>query len=52
MARPRQFDPEEVLDRSMHVFWKRGYHDTSVDDLVNATGVRPGSLYDAFQGGK
>ncbi len=36
----------------MHEFWQHGYHDTSVDDLVGATGVRPGSLYNAFQGGK
>ena len=52
MARPRQFDPEDVLDRSMHAFWENGYHDTSVDDLVNTTGLRPGSLYNAFPGGK
>ncbi len=52
MARPRQFDPDEVLDRSMRQFWERGYRDTSVDDLVRATGVRPGSLYNAFHGGK
>jgi TetR/AcrR family transcriptional repressor of nem operon len=52
MARPRQFDPDEVLDASMHEFWRRGYRDTSVDDLVEATGVRPGSLYHAFKGGK
>jgi TetR/AcrR family transcriptional regulator, transcriptional repressor for nem operon len=52
MARPRQFDPEDVLDRSMQEFWRRGYRDTSVDDLVDATGVRPGSLYNAFEGGK
>jgi TetR/AcrR family transcriptional repressor of nem operon len=52
MARPRQFDPDEVLDRSMHEFWEHGYRDTSVDDLVQATGVRPGSLYNAFPGGK
>jgi TetR/AcrR family transcriptional repressor of nem operon len=52
MARPRQFDPDEVLDRSMQAFWERGYRDTSVDDLVSATGVRPGSLYNAFPGGK
>ena len=36
----------------MHEFWRRGYHETSVDDLVAATGVRPGSLYNAFRGGK
>jgi TetR/AcrR family transcriptional repressor of nem operon len=52
VPRPRQFDPEDVLDRSMHEFWERGYRETSVDDLVKATGVRPGSLYHAFPGGK
>jgi TetR/AcrR family transcriptional repressor of nem operon len=52
MARPRQFDPDEVLDQSMRAFWARGYRQTSVDDLVQATGVLPGSLYGAFQGGK
>jgi TetR/AcrR family transcriptional regulator, transcriptional repressor for nem operon len=52
VARPKQFDPDQVLERTMHEFWNRGYHDTSVDDLVTATGVRPGSLYNAFKGGK
>ena len=52
MARPRQFDPDDVVDRSMREFWRRGYRETSVDDLVEATGVQPGSLYNAFPGGK
>jgi TetR/AcrR family transcriptional repressor of nem operon len=52
MARPRQFDPDEVVDRSMRQFWAKGYRDTSVGDLVAATGVQPGSLYGAFAGGK
>jgi TetR/AcrR family transcriptional regulator, transcriptional repressor for nem operon len=52
MARPRQFDPDELLDRSMREFWGRGYRHTSVDDLVTATGVHPGSIYHAFAGGK
>lgn len=52
MARPREFEPEQVLDEAMRQFWDRGYRDTSVDDLVDATGVRPGSLYNAFPGGK
>jgi TetR/AcrR family transcriptional repressor of nem operon len=52
MSRPRQFDPDEVVDRSMREFWSKGYRDTSVDDLVAAIGVRPGSLYGAFEGGK
>ena len=27
----------------MRAFWEHGYRDTSVDDLVEATGVRPGA---------
>jgi TetR/AcrR family transcriptional regulator, transcriptional repressor for nem operon len=52
MARPREFEPDQVLDDAMREFWERGYRATSVDDLVKATGVRPGSLYSAFRGGK
>jgi TetR/AcrR family transcriptional repressor of nem operon len=52
MARPRKFDPDQVVDRSMREFWDRGYRDTSVDNLVAATGVQPGSLYNSFPGGK
>ena len=36
----------------MREFWAKGYRDTSVGDLVVATGVQPGSLYGAFEGGK
>lgn len=52
MPRPREFELEEVLDSVMRQFWERGYRATSVDDLVRATGVKPGSLYTAFPGGK
>lgn len=34
----------------MEAFWQRGYHATSVRDLVKATGLQPGSLYAAFGG--
>jgi TetR/AcrR family transcriptional regulator, transcriptional repressor for nem operon len=52
MPRPREFEPDKVLDSAMRQFWERGYRATSVDDLVRATGVKPGSLYAAFPGGK
>lgn len=48
MARLREFNEEEVLDRAMAVFWRRGYGATSVDDLTRATGLGRGSLYGAF----
>jgi TetR/AcrR family transcriptional regulator, transcriptional repressor for nem operon len=52
VPRPRKFEPDQVLDTAMRQFWKRGYRATSVEDLVRATGVKPGSLYGAFKGGK
>lgn len=48
MARPRSFDEDAVVDRAMEVFWERGFERTSVPDLVDATGVHPGSLYRVF----
>jgi TetR/AcrR family transcriptional regulator, transcriptional repressor for nem operon len=52
MPRPREFQPEDVIEEAMQQFWERGYRATSIGDLVTATGVRPGSLYGAFRGGK
>jgi TetR/AcrR family transcriptional repressor of nem operon len=52
MARPRQFDPDDVLEQTMRIFWERGYRGTTVDELAESSGVRPGSLYNAFPGGK
>jgi TetR/AcrR family transcriptional repressor of nem operon len=48
MARNREFDPKEALEKAMKVFWKKGYIDTSIDDLVAATGVSRYGLYDEF----
>lgn len=52
MPRPREFDLDTVLHQAMLRFWERGFRATSVEDLVKATGVNPGSLYGAFPGGK
>jgi TetR/AcrR family transcriptional repressor of nem operon len=48
MARPREFDEEEVLDRAVDVFWNCGYEATSIEDLTTALGIRRASLYNAF----
>ena len=48
MARPAEFNRDEVLERAMDLFWKTGYTATSVTDLVEATNLKPGSLYGAF----
>ncbi len=50
MARPRRFDYDHALDKAMRLFWERGYHDASVDDLVQSTGMNRHSLYALFGG--
>ena len=48
MARPREFDPDEVLERATRVFWAKGFENASLDDLCEATGLNRSSLYAAF----
>lgn len=48
MAGVKQFDQNEVLDRAMMLFWSQGYEATSIDQLVEATGINRGSLYGTF----
>ena len=45
MARPRSFDTEAFLDRSLEVFWRRGFAATSMSDIYQATGLGAGSIY-------
>ena len=47
-GRPRAYDPGEALARAAATFWKAGYAGTSLDDLVEATGMNRPSLYAAF----
>jgi TetR/AcrR family transcriptional repressor of nem operon len=48
MARPIQFERDEVLEKAMQAFWDQGYNATSMTDLADATDLRPGSIYAAF----
>jgi len=48
VARPREFNREQVLERAMQVFWSKGYTATSMRDLTDAMGLSKSSLYDTF----
>ncbi len=50
MARAKEFDYEQTLEKAKSVFWEKGYESTSIHDLVQATGVNRASLYEAFRG--
>jgi TetR/AcrR family transcriptional repressor of nem operon len=44
----KQFDVDETLTRAMEAFWARGYEATSMQDLVQCTGVNRASLYATY----
>jgi TetR/AcrR family transcriptional regulator, transcriptional repressor for nem operon len=50
MPRHKEFDPEACLEQVMHLFWQKGYQDTSMADLVQQSGVQRYSLYETFGG--
>ncbi|MBE7381364.1 MAG: TetR/AcrR family transcriptional regulator [Leptolyngbya sp. SIO1E4] len=46
----KTFEIQDAVDKAMHVFWAKGYVDTSIADLLEATGLKRSSLYNAFGG--
>lgn len=48
MVRTRAFDPSSALTKAVELFSSRGYSDTSMDDIVRATGVSRYGLYGTF----
>jgi TetR/AcrR family transcriptional repressor of nem operon len=50
MGRPREYDRDEVLQRAMTLFWKKGYEGTHLAELVEETGLNRFSLYKEFGG--
>ncbi|MGN7410337.1 TetR/AcrR family transcriptional regulator [Sporosarcina sp. SAFN-010] len=48
MARSKEFNENEVLQKAMELFWKQGYEKTSMQDLVEYMGIHRRSIYDTF----
>lgn len=48
MARRKEFDQNKVLDKAIELFWRQGYHATSIQHLVTHLGISRSSLYDTF----
>ena len=50
-GRPPRIAPEEQVRNAMHLFWRKGYYDTSVADLVAEAGLSRAAIC-AGHGGK
>ncbi|MBS1664857.1 MAG: TetR/AcrR family transcriptional regulator [Bacteroidetes bacterium] len=48
MARKKEFDEKALLDKAVSLFWRKGYHATSAQDLVDELGISRSSLYDTY----
>jgi TetR/AcrR family transcriptional regulator, transcriptional repressor for nem operon len=48
MPRTEVFNRGEVLEKAKNIFWLKGYNGTSMQDLVNATGLNRSSIYNSF----
>lgn len=50
MARTREFDERQVLEKARDLFWEHGYSATSIQDLEKHLGISRSSLYRTFGG--
>lgn len=48
MARTKEFNEDQALDKAIEIFWHKGYNGTSAQDLVTHLGLSRSSLYDTF----
>ncbi len=48
IGRPTEFNRQEALEKSMALFWKKGYEATSMADLIQEMGIGRQSLYNTF----
>ena len=48
MVRTREFDPASALSKAVELFAAKGYSETSMEDIVQATGVSRYGLYGTF----
>lgn len=48
MARRKEYREEEVVDKAMHLFWKNGYENTSMQMLEKEMGINKFSIYSSF----
>ena len=48
MPRTKQFCEIETLEKAVELFWNKGFHATSMQDLVSHLGINRASLYATY----
>ncbi len=52
MARKIEFDYDRAIHRATQVFWRKGYSETSLRDLLSAMGIGESSFYNTLKSKK
>jgi len=52
MARALEFDYDKAIDKATRIFWKKGYSETSLRDLLKTMGIGEGSFYNTLKSKK
>ena len=48
MARKKEFDEDQLLEKATNLFWRKGYYATSAQDLVDELKINRSSLYTTY----
>jgi TetR/AcrR family transcriptional repressor of nem operon len=48
MARPQEFNLQQVVSKAIECFWLKGYRGTSLADLLTAMNISRSSFYNSF----
>lgn len=48
-GRKRKFSKEEMLEKGVVLFWKKGFHTCSTQDILDELQINKGTLYQTFQ---
>jgi len=48
MPRQKTFNEQEVLHDAVELFWKKGFNQTSIQDVVDHIGINRASLYETY----
>jgi len=47
-GKPLSFSREKVLDRALELFWRKGFHNTGMSELLAHVGIQRQSFYNTF----
>ena len=48
MPKVKLFNPDDALTKAKDIFWQKGFHATSMHDLIDGMKISRQSLYDTF----